>query len=119
MRNKNNKERRRYPRVEQRLPLNIAANGYQFATATENVSCVGTYCRVDKYIPPFTRVKVRLTLPIKEANLSNDYDVECKGVIVRSEDSENGGFNIAVFFNEINDTQRHRISRYVNQFLPK
>jgi hypothetical protein len=112
-------ERRQYPRIEQRLPLKVAANGYDFVTSTLNVSCVGAYCHIDRYMPPFTKVIVRLSLPISTVNGNKHYDVECKGVVVRSEDESKGGFNIAIYFNEIGDSQRHRISRYINQFLPK
>ncbi len=112
-------ERRQYPRIEQRLPLKVAANGYDFATSTLNVSCVGAYCHIDKYMPPFTKVMVRLALPISNTNGNRDYNVECKGVVVRVEDANNGGFNIAVYFNEIANSQRQKISQYINQFLPK
>lgn len=111
-------ERRQYPRIAQRLPLNLAANGYDFSTTTENVSCVGAYCHIDKYIPPFTKIMVKLNLPIPINGKNNNSNVECKGVVVRTEDATYGGFNIAIFFNAINDTQRHKISQYINQFLP-
>jgi len=63
---KDKSERRQYPRIEQNLPLKIAANGYRFATTTENVSCVGAYCHLDKYIPPFTKIAVKLTFPVRD-----------------------------------------------------
>jgi hypothetical protein len=107
-------ERRLHPRIEQRLPLKIAANGYGFSTTTQNISCLGAYCHVDKYIPPFTKIMIRLSLPIN----NNGCDVECKGVIVRSEDEASGGFNIAIFFNDIKEQQCQKISQYINQFLP-
>ncbi len=112
-------ERRQYPRVEQRLPLKIAANGYDFITSTQNVSCVGAYCHVDKYIPPFTKIMVKLTLSIANNNSSENCNVECKGVVVRTEDEDKGGFNIALFFNTIKDDQRKKISQYIKQFLPE
>lgn len=112
-------ERRQYPRIEQRLPIKVVANGYDFITSTENVSCVGAYCRINKYMPPFTRVMVRLSLPIVTDNGRKKYNVECKGVVVRTEDETKGGFNIAIFFNEIKNYQRQKISHYINQFLPK
>ncbi len=110
-------ERRQYPRLKQKLPLTVVANGYDFATTTENVSCIGAYCHVNKYIPPFTRVMVKLSLPIISRN--NNYTVKCKGVVVRTEDENRGGFYIAIFFNDIKDNQREKISRYINQFLPQ
>lgn len=111
-------ERRRYPRIEKALPIKIMANGYDFATSTQNVSCIGAYCHVDKYIPSFTKIAVRLTLPIVTNDGVKNIDVECNGIIVRTEDEEKGGFNIAIFFNSIQDSQRKKISQYINQFLP-
>ncbi len=112
-------ERRRHPRIEQKLPFNVAADGYGFATVTKNISCVGAYCHVHKYIPPFTKVAIRLSLPIMHKTGERDSNVECKGVVVRTEDDTGGGFNIAIFFNDIKDNQRNKISQYINQFLPE
>ncbi|MDD5156104.1 MAG: PilZ domain-containing protein [Candidatus Omnitrophica bacterium] len=112
-------ERRQHPRIEQKLPVNVAANGYGFATETKNISCLGAYCHIDKYIPPFTKVAVKLKLPVMRNASERDSDVECKGVVVRTEDETKGGFNIAIFFNEIRDAQRNKISRYISQFLPQ
>jgi len=111
-------ERRQYPRINSVVPVNIIANGYDFVTSTQNVSCVGAYCHVSKYIPPFTRIAVKLRLPIASGNQSKNHSVECKGVVVRSEDAQANGFNIAIFFNAIQSGQRKIISQYVKQFLP-
>lgn len=110
-------ERRLYPRIEKSLPLEILANGYDFVTNTMNLSCVGVYCRVDKYIPPFTKITIKLMLPI--ASNRQNCEVECRGVVVRTEDEKQGGFNIAIFFNEINGNQKKKISQYISQFLPQ
>ncbi|MCM8796095.1 MAG: PilZ domain-containing protein [Candidatus Omnitrophica bacterium] len=113
------KERRQYPRIVQRLPLKILANGYDFSTVTQNISCLGAYCHVDKYIPPFTKIMVKLTLPFSNKEGDSNSHVECKGVVVRTEDEKSGGFNIAIFFNEIKENQRHKIAQYLNRFLPQ
>jgi c-di-GMP-binding flagellar brake protein YcgR len=113
------KERRRYPRLETELPLKIAADGYAFNTNTENISCVGAYCHLDKYIPPFTKIAVKIDLPVAGNERLKNNNIECKGVVVRSEDDEIGGFNIAIFFNEIKNSQRQKISQYISKFLPK
>lgn len=112
------KEKRQYPRINKNLPLRIAANGYDFITTTQNVSCVGAYCHIDKYVPPFTKIMVKLSLPVVVDSKKRNYDVECKGVVVRTEDENEGGFNIAVFFNQIDERQRQKISEYISQFLP-
>ena len=115
----NKAERRQYPRIEEKLPLKIAVNGYAFATSTQNVSCVGAYCHLDKYIPPFTKIAVKVVLPVMSGAEIKNIEVDCKGVIVRTEDEKDGGFNIAVFFNEIKGDQRNKIAQYINQLLPK
>ncbi|MDD5156417.1 MAG: PilZ domain-containing protein [Candidatus Omnitrophica bacterium] len=112
-------ERRLHPRIDHALPIKIAANGYNFSTSTENVSCVGAYCHLDKYIPPFTRIAVKVVLPVTSAGKKRNIDVECKGVIVRSIDENKGGYNVAVFFNGIQENQRKKIAEYISQFLPK
>ena len=112
-------ERRLHPRLNQSLPVRIAANGYDFSTTTQNISCLGAFCHIEKYIPPFTRVAIRLDLPVATRSGRKDYSVECNGVVVRSQDDANKGFNIAIFFNRIKDNQRKIISKYVAQFIPK
>ncbi|MFZ2356673.1 MAG: PilZ domain-containing protein [Candidatus Omnitrophota bacterium] len=114
------REKRLHPRIAQELPLKIAANGYDFVTSTKNLSCLGAYCRIDKYVPPFTKIAVKFDLPVADYHgLRQNYNVACNGVIVRSEDDISGGFNVAIFFNEIKDSQRKIIIKYVNQFLPQ
>lgn len=116
----NRSDRREYPRVEKELPLVVSANGYDFQTTTQNVSCVGAYCCINKYVPPFTKIFIKLRLPIRSRSLdSKPLDVECKGVIVRTEDSVEKGFNIAIFFNDIKEAQKKKISQYLKQFLPQ
>jgi hypothetical protein len=113
-------ERRLHPRIDRQLPLKVAANGFDFTTSTQNISCLGAYCNIDKYIPPFTRVLIKLTLPVvAQASGRGRVPVECHGVIVRTEDAQSGGFNIAIFFNRITDEQRKKITQYINQFLPQ
>lgn len=112
-------ERRVSPRLSQELPFRVGANGYNFATSTQNISCAGAYCKIKKYIPPFTKVKVKLTLPMKTRLGKSSYTMDCEGVIVRTEDEEKGDFNIAIFFNAIKDDQRKKISKYIDQFIPK
>lgn len=111
------RERRLHPRLEQQLPLGLAVDGYDFSTTTRNISCVGAYCHLDKYMPPFTKISVKLSLPNKYHHGKNTI-VECKGVVVRTEDEAAGGFNLAIFFNEMRDEQRKKIVQYISKFLP-
>jgi hypothetical protein len=119
MKKNNLAERRLHPRIESKLPIKLAVNGYDFTTSTENLSCLGAYCRINKYMPPFTKVMVKLSLPINtEKQQTTPSQMECKGVVVRTEDEPKGGFNIAIFFNEIKELQKKRITQYISRFLP-
>jgi hypothetical protein len=111
-------ERRIHPRIDHNLPIRLAVNGYDFSTSTKNISCLGAYCRLDKYVPPFTKLAVKMTLPLRNLKAAKEADVECKGVVVRTEDDPDGGFNVAVFFNDIHNNQRQKISHYISQLLP-
>ncbi len=110
-------ERRLHPRIDQQLAINVAANGYDFVTNTHNISCLGAYCTIDKYIPPFTKLRIKLNLPLTRKNVKERYDIDCSGVIVRTEDNPDGKFNIAIFFNKINDQPRKKIAQYIQQFI--
>lgn len=114
---KTSKERRLHPRLDHKLPIDLAVDGYDFSTSTHNISCVGAYCHLDKYMPPFTKISVKLNLPGKDRSSKNTV-VECKGVVVRSEDEKGGGFNLAIFFNGMRDDQRKKIAQYISRFLP-
>ena len=110
-------ERRQNPRIDQNLPINVVANGYDFMTQTKNVSCLGAYCHIDKYVPPFTKVKIKMALPMQSGRMRMEKEVECEGVIVRSEDAPSGGFNVAIYFNRIKEMPRQDLASYVNQVL--
>ena len=112
-------DRRLHPRIAQSVPVKIAANGFDFATTTLNVSCVGAYCTIQKYIPPFTRLAIKMALPQRQLSPAHPFNVECKGVVVRTEDTDSGGFNIAIFFNDIKDNQKEKINQYIHRYLPK
>ncbi|MFH1190619.1 MAG: PilZ domain-containing protein [Candidatus Omnitrophota bacterium] len=113
---KETKERREHPRLSHKLPLNLAVNGYDFSTVSRNISSVGAYCHLDKYMPPFTKIAVKLSLP-NWNKVGKSTIVECKGVVVRTEDEDNGGFNMAIFFNQMREDQRRKIVQYISQFL--
>ncbi len=113
------REKRQHPRIEEEFPLKIKVNGYDFSTSTKNISCIGAYCNINKYMPPFTRVMVKLSMPIATERGRKNYNIECEGVVVRVEDENRGGFNIAIFFNQIRGPEQKIISQYISQFLSK
>jgi hypothetical protein len=81
------------------LPISIS-KGSQ-SSQTQNISCFGLYCKLDKYIPPFTNVEVNLFLPQKQHAQSPPSKISFKGIVVRTEPVEEGDssteYNIAIF----------------------
>ncbi|MDD5005614.1 MAG: PilZ domain-containing protein [Candidatus Omnitrophica bacterium] len=111
---KNKIEKRRYPRAERNLPIKIKNEDFDIVTETKNISCTGTYCQVDRYIPPFTKIKATILLPSKMKN--NSSYINCEGVVVRVEKKGNNleiQYNIAVYFNEISKINMLKIDRFV------
>ena len=115
--NQNASERRRYPRIKKEVPLKIKSEGYDFVTQTKDISCIGAYCHVDKYIPPMTKLSVMLLLPVEPKIKNSAEKVQCKGVVVRTDPNSPEGFNIAIFFNEISERNKNKILQYVNRSL--
>ena len=76
-------ERRRQPRVEEKIPLKIKDEGFDAISVTKNISCSGVFCQVDGYFPLLSKVKIVLLLPSEEK--SKAHPVHIDGVVVRSE----------------------------------
>lgn len=108
-------EKRRYPRLETELPLRISIDDYDLATQTENISCIGAYCSINRYVRPLTKLSIILLLPSKRRNRNVTSKIQCKGVVVRTEQKSPRGYNIAIFFNEISQRDKQKIKEYVNQ----
>jgi len=118
MNNQPRVERRRYPRLLKELPLKLMAEDYDLVTRTRDISCIGAYCCVDKYIPPMTKLSIILLLPPDSRADNSTEKVQCKGVVVRTDTNAAKGFNIAIFFNEISERNKDKITRYVSRFIP-
>lgn len=114
-------ERRKYPRINKRLSLKVKGNTFNLVTETQNLSLSGVYCQIDKDIELMTKVSILLFLPVKgRDNQESTNHVRCKGVVVRVEKIEDGRSNIAVFFNDIKETDKNIIRQYLeSHFQPK
>lgn len=115
-------ERRRQPRVEEKIPLKIKDEGFDAISVTKNISCSGVFCQVDGYFPLLSKVKIVLLLPSEEK--SKAHPVHIDGVVVRSEPVKDVGpgancRNIAIFFNKIKKQDQNKISSYINSILAK
>lgn len=106
-------EKRRYPRIKKKLPLKLESKEFDIITEAENTSASGTYCRIEKYLTPFTMLDISLFLSSKDKAKR----IDCKGVVVRVEENLDKTYNIAIYFNEIKEMDREKISQYVDYYL--
>lgn len=114
-------ERRKHPRVEEKIPLKVRDEGFDTISVTKNISCSGVFCQVDGYFPLLSKVKIVLLLPSEEKSKAHPIHIE--GVVVRSEPvkspSNPNCRNIGIFFSRIKKQDMAKISAYINYILAK
>jgi c-di-GMP-binding flagellar brake protein YcgR len=110
-------ERRRAPRVAERVTITVRADGPPVEAETKNLSATGAYCLVDRFVPPMTKLDLRFELP----QPSGHARVHCQGVVVRMEpviaSPEQGRYHMAIYFTTLSTRDRQAITRYVQQRL--
>lgn len=107
-------EKRRQPRVDNNISLKITSPGLDLVTETRNISASGVYCRVNFFLEPMTKLKVVLLVPVKKGQKVAVKKVVCGGVVVRTENiTGGGGFNAAIFFNDIHPQDSRLLADFV------
>ena len=113
-------EKRKYPRLDNNVPIKISSDDLDIVTETRNISCAGAYCRVDKYLEPMTKLKVYLLLPFRKSNKVSTKKIACNGVVVRTESQPgNNYFNVAIYFSDIQQKDRKSIAEFVDAALSR
>ncbi|MCM8779711.1 MAG: PilZ domain-containing protein [Candidatus Omnitrophica bacterium] len=102
-------EKRKHPRINKNLPVNVSLQDDDIFTETKNISCGGAYCHVDKYIKPLTKLSIKMKFS------DDSEEISCKGVVVRTQEAVPTGYNIAIFFNEISQDNLNKLKNYVQR----
>ena len=110
-------ERRRVPRIAERVPVAIHDAGTELHTETNNLSVSGVYCTLDRFIAPMTKLELHCELPDGDRHVR----IRCSGVVVRVEpvvaNAERGRYQVAIFFTDMAERDRSAISRFVQRRL--
>ena len=107
-------EKRLHPRAVKGIPLKICQGDGDIVTQTMNISRSGAHCRVNKRVELMTKLKIQILLPARKNQKRLTKTIHCHGVVVRVEPStQNGRFDIAIFFNEIAQRDTEAINDYV------
>ena len=111
-------ERRKHPRLEGNIPVKICSDEFDLVTETANLSRTGSYCKVDKYIEPMTKLKIHLLIPLKKGQKIVTKKISCDGVVVRTESVPGQPYyNVAIYFSDINVKDADYITDYVKTAL--
>lgn len=116
-------EHRKHPRINERLQFKLKTNHFNIVTETINLSCIGAYCQANKYIPLMTVLDIVLALPHVDKNGEFEHveHVECNGLVVRVEKvsfdaNTRNAYNIAIYFSEIEDSEKQKIESFVERY---
>jgi c-di-GMP-binding flagellar brake protein YcgR len=104
-------DKRRYPRIQTSIPMNLMADKRNVSAETLNLSINGVCCRVNRPIAMMTSLEVILMLP-DEGSPDDLMYVECNGIVVRNEEKENG-HHISIYFNEIELDEIQKLAAYI------
>jgi hypothetical protein len=115
----NSQERRRSPRIKREIALTIKTDDYDVIGQTRDISSIGAYCTVNRYIPPFSLISIVLLLPGRANRRGGIADVRCRGVVVRSEESpqRSNEYNIAIYFDRLRRSDKAKLLEYVQRYL--
>ncbi len=102
------RERRLEKRQNERLKFRLIPNGQvsNISGQTNDLSCVGANCRMNKRIAELTRVDLTLDIIGSE--------VTFEGVVVRSEKISDQEYDTAIYFSEIDPMIRQRIDDFIH-----
>ena len=106
-------ERRKFPRFNARIPLNLTIPGVEpeevLNAASINVSMNGIYCSVTRYVPLFDRILVTF-VSFEHDAVPAQIISQCEGIVVRvepeHEEIARKEYNIALFFQHLSQQQK-------------
>ncbi len=110
-------EKRRSPRLKEKVPFQIGWDTAVIATETKNISCSGAYCAIDRVLAPMSKVKISMTIPNKKGARIVPKKITCEGVVLRCTPPEKDdpplGSNAAIMFTKISQKDMDIIADYV------
>ena len=111
------RERRKSPRVAERLSIALTHEAAVLEAETSNLSTSGAYCTIDRFIAPMTKLQLQFEVP----NHSRRVRIRCQGVVVRSEpvvmNPTKGRYAVAIYFTELTERDRTAIAQFVSHRL--
>ncbi len=110
-------------RADLAIPLKIQDKDTSIVTKTMSITSSGAYCKTDKPLPLLSKVLMTLLIPRYNKRGKVDRKVKCKGTVVRTHpvivDGKPQSYDVAIYFDELNVSDRRFISQYIEDFLSR
>ena len=108
-------DRRRAPRIRMPAGTELRFAGLIDPAVVRDLSASGVCCETSRPLPLLSQVQVILLLPIEG---KHPHEVACTGAVVRcahapAGNSGSAGYEIAIFFTEVDDSDRSALEAYV------
>lgn len=112
-------ERRRSLRINEALPFRVGAEGYEIQATSLNISSTGVMCFLEKDIPVMTKLSLAIPLDKTGAQPAGSANIlRIKGIVVRKEKEPlTERFHVAIFFSDMNDSDRQSLNRFISSRL--
>lgn len=108
-------ERRRDPRYAKTFSVEVAGDSAEGLKAESiNISTRGLYCKVPRYVQPFSKLRVALDLPFVARTGER---VECEGVVVRVDRDEvsSSDYRLAIYFLDLDRRSADLIGEFLSE----
>lgn len=111
-------ENRRHPRFILMLPLEISSGDFSLETQTKNISCSGLYCKVDRFIPKETEIKVSMKISFTIDDHKVKKTINCLAKVVRIDPPNplrNANYNIGIAFSSLRTDDKDILLKYIHK----
>lgn len=113
------KERRRRPRIDVVLPIQIRYNEKEIFTVSKNISVLGTYIENSEEIPSGAVLTIQIELPVKDVPAGGAGQINCSGSVFRCQPllSEAPGkkYGIGLFFRSFAQAGEKTLAGYIEK----
>ncbi len=112
-------EKRKTPRIEERLPIKIIEGDSGVVVETKNISASGAYFTTDKPMPLMSRVIITLLIPEGEGKNSK---IKCGGTVVRTVPTtlqDRTCYETAIFFDDITEKTKNTILKHIKNIMER
>ena len=108
-------DRRRCLRIDETLPFQMGREGFEFESASVNISANGALCVMDHEVPVMTKLSILISIPAHAQHAKKTLKV--RGVVIRRDKNSDGKYHTAIFFSEIKPGDQRTLQDFIEHRL--